>query len=68
MMILCQQNPSKYPLDLSNDNDSDDELMKSEKVGRPLILGMLPDGYTYKMVSITHFKDLDSFNSVWIQN
>ena len=23
---------------------------------------MLTEGYTYKMVSVTHFKDLDSFN------
>ena len=23
---------------------------------------MLPEGYTYKMVTVTHFKDLDSFN------
>ena len=23
---------------------------------------MLPEGYTYKMVSVTHFKDFDSFN------
>ena len=43
------------------DSDSEYELIKSEKVGRPLILGMLPKGYTYKMVTVTHFKDLDSF-------
>ena len=52
----------KRPSTTSNNNDSDDELIKSEKVGRPLILSMLPEGYTYKMVSVTHFKDLDSFN------
>ena len=23
---------------------------------------MFPDGYTYKMVTVTHFTDLDSFN------
>ena len=28
----------------------------------PLILSTLPEGYTYKMVTVTHFKDLDSFN------
>ena len=53
---------SKHPLTLVKDSDSEDELIKSEKVGKPLILGMLPEGYTYKMVSVTHFKDLDSFN------
>ena len=51
---------SKYQL--VKDNESEDELIKSEKVGTPLILGMLPEGYKYKMVSITYFKDLDSFN------
>ena len=43
---------SKHSHVLSNDSDSDDKLMKSAKVGRPLILGMLPDGYTYKMVTV----------------
>ena len=45
----------------SNDSDSDDDFMKSE-IRRPLILGMLPDGYTYKVVAITDYNDLDSFN------
>ena len=44
------------------DSDSEDEFIKSEKVGRPLLLGMLPEGYTYNMVTVTHFQDLDSFN------
>ena len=50
---------SKHPLTLVKDSDSEDELIKSEK---PLIIGTLPEGYTYRMVSVTHFKDLDSFN------
>ena len=45
----------------SNETDSEDELIKSE-VRKPLILGMLPDGYTYKMLTVTHFKDVESFN------
>ena len=32
----------RHPSTTSKDNDSDDELISSEKVGRPLILGMLP--------------------------
>ena len=52
----------KHPSTLLHDSDSDDELIKSEKFGRPLILGMLPGGYTYKMVTVKHFKDLDSFS------
>ena len=46
---------SKHPSTLSMDSDSEDELIKSEKVGRPLILGMLPEGYTYNMVTVTAF-------------
>ena len=61
MPTKCKKS-SKHPLVSLNDSDSDDDLMKSEKVGRPLILSMLPDGYTYKMVSVTQFKDLNSFN------
>ena len=53
---------SKHSCIISNDSDSDDDLMKSEKVGKPLFVCMLPDGYTYKMVMVTHFKDIDSFN------
>ena len=54
---------SKHPSTLSMDSDSEDELIKSEKVGRPLILGMLPEGHTYNnMITVTHFQDLDSFN------
>ena len=45
----------------TNGSASEDELIKSDKVARPLILGMLPEGYTYKMLSVTHFKDLQSF-------
>ena len=53
---------SKNPLpDLTKNSDSDDELLKAEKVGRPLILGMLLEGYNYKMVSITNFNDFESF-------
>ena len=53
---------SKKPLpDLSKNSDSDDELLKAEKVGRPLILGMLPESYSYTMVSVTNFNDLESF-------
>ena len=53
---------SKKPLpDLSNNSDSDDEMLKTEKVGRPLILGMLPEGYDYTMVSVTSFNDLKTF-------
>ena len=61
MPTKCKKS-SKHPLVSLNDSDSDDDLMKSEKVGRPLILSMFPDGYTYKMVSVTQFKDLNSFN------
>ena len=46
----------------SEDNNLDDDLVASEKVGKPLILSMLPEGYSYKMVTVTNFKDLDSFN------
>ena len=52
----------KNPSTTSKGNDFNDELIKSEKVGRPLILGILPEGYTYKMITITNFKDLDSFD------
>ena len=45
----------------TNENASEDELIKSDKVTRPLILGMLPEGYKYKMLFVTHFKDLQSF-------
>ena len=48
---------SKHPSTSSMDSDSEGEL-----IGRPLILGMLPEGYTYNMVTVTHFQDLDSFN------
>ena len=50
-MPISVKKLSKHPSTLSMDSDSEDELIKSEKVGRPLILGMLPEGYTYKMVS-----------------
>ena len=46
----------------SEDNNLDDDLVASEKVGKPLILSMLPEGYSYKMVTVKNFKDLDSFN------
>ena len=36
------------------------QQIKSEK--GLLVLGMLPEGYTYKIVTVTHFKDLDLFN------
>ena len=48
--------------------DSDDDFMPTNKVSKHscyielLIVRMLPDGYTYKMVTVTHFKDIDSFN------
>ena len=61
-MPIKTNKSSKHPIVVSNDSDSDDELIKSKKVGGPLILSMLPNGYTYKMVTVTHFKDLDSFN------
>ena len=53
---------SKHPSTLLKDSDSEDELIKSEKVGKPLLLSTLPEGYTYKMISVTHFKDLNSYN------
>ena len=40
---------------------TDDELLKAENVGRPLILRMLPEGYNYKVVCITNFNDFESF-------
>ena len=48
-------------LNKTEECDSDD-FMKSDNMGRPLIFGMLPDGYTYKMLTVTSFNDLDSFN------
>ena len=54
MPTKCKKS-SKHPLVSLNDSNSDDDLIKSEKVGRPLILSMLPDGYTYKMASVTQF-------------
>ena len=41
----------KNPSTTSKDNDFNDELIKSEKVGRPLILGMISEGYIYKTVT-----------------
>ena len=46
----------------SEDNNLDDDLVASEKVGKPLIVSMLPEDYSYKMVTVKNFKDLDSFN------
>ena len=47
----------------SNENDSEDELFKSEEViiRSTLILSRLPDGYKHKMLIVTHFNDLQSF-------
>ena len=42
--------------------ETDDEFIKFDNEGRSQILNMLPDGYTYKIVCITYFKDLSSFN------
>ena len=46
----------------TNESDSEDELIKSDKIARPLILAMLPEGYMYKMLSVTHFKGIESFS------
>ena len=54
--------PTKCSNPPSNETESSDELMTFDDVGRSLILSMLPNGYTYKIVSITHFKDLNSFD------
>ena len=35
--------------------------MTFDKVGRPLILSLLPNGYTYKIICVTDFKELNSF-------
>ena len=59
-MPVTVNKTTKHSSATLNDS-SDDEFMK-EKVGRPLILSMLPTGYVYKMVTVTHFKDLGSFN------
>ena len=40
---ITRNHPPTAPKDI----DSDDEIIKSEKVGRPLILLMLPEGYSY---------------------
>ena len=52
--------PNKH-MHTSNESDSEDELVKSEAVRSHLILSMLLDGYTYKMLTVTHFNDLKSF-------
>ena len=36
--------------------------MLHKNVARPLIFGMLPDNYTYKMLTVAHFDNLDSFS------
>ena len=54
-------NKANKHMHASNESDSEDELVKSEAVRSPLILSMLPDGYTYKMLTATHFNDLESF-------
>ena len=46
----------------SKQSDTEDELHKNDKVARPLIFGMLPDNYTYKMLTVAHFDNLDSFS------
>ena len=45
----------------SNDFESDDEFIKTNNIARPLILGILPEGYSYKMLTVSHFQDLESF-------
>ena len=45
----------------SNDCESDDEFIKTNNFARPLILGILPEGYSYKMLTVSHFEDLESF-------
>ena len=39
-------NKANKHMHTSNESDSEDELVKSEEVRSPLILSMLPDGYT----------------------
>ena len=46
----------------SNDSQSGDELIKIDDAGRSLILNMLPNSYTYKVMCITHFSDLNYFH------
>ena len=45
----------------SNDCESDDEFIKTNNIARPLILGILPEGYLHKMPTVSHFEDLESF-------
>ena len=46
------------PID-SNDFESDDEFIKTNNIARPLILAILPEGYSYKMLTVSHFEDLN---------
>ena len=52
-------NKANKHMHTSNESDSEDELVNSEAVRSPLILSMLPDGYIYKMLTVTHFNDLE---------
>ena len=61
MMPVTVKKATKHASATLNDS-SDDELIKPKKVGRPLILSMLPADYVYNMVMVTHFKNLNSFN------
>ena len=54
-------NKANKHMHTSNESDLEDELVKFEEVRSPLILSMLPDGYTYKMLTVTHFNDLELF-------
>lgn len=48
----------------SSDTEADDYFIEFDNKGRSQILNMLPDGYTYKIVCITFFKDLSSFDCI----
>ena len=43
-------------------SDSEDEINTNDKIASPLILGMLPESYTYRMLNVMHFKELNNFH------
>ena len=45
----------------TNDCESDDEFIKTNNIARPLVLDILPEVYSYKMLTVSHFEDLESF-------
>ena len=62
MTLWNQRSPKKISHTESKQSYTEDELHKNDKIAKPLIFCMLPDKYTYKMLTVAHFDNLDSFS------